>query len=100
MNEKIYILTDLCMWESNKQDKKNSPHAIQVVDIETGQVRYIKSGAKITFVEGEISEPHSQENYNKVSPQMSNNIKKQLPRTKSKAGGRQKNKSLSKNKSV
>ena len=62
---KTFLLTDCCMWEMNKQNNKNAPHAIEVVDMETGQVRYIKSGSKIRFAEGDITDSHSQEDYNK-----------------------------------
>lgn len=64
--ENIFILTDGCMWEKNKQEGTSFPHAIEVVDAETGQVRYIKSGSRIKFVEGEITEGRSQEAYNKI----------------------------------
>ena len=60
----IVLLTDGCMWEMNKQNGTSHPHAIEVVDIETGQVRYIKSGSKITFVEGEITDSRDQASYN------------------------------------
>lgn len=63
-DKKIFILTDSCMWEANKKKGTRSPHAIEVVDAETGQVRYIKSGAKIAFLEGEITAPFSQDQYN------------------------------------
>lgn len=63
--KKIFILTDSCMWEANKQAGKSAPHAIEVVDIGTGQIRYIKSGSQIKFISGEISEKFSQEEYNK-----------------------------------
>jgi len=63
--EKTFILTDACMYEANKKAGTAHPHAIQVVDIETGSVRYIKSGSKIKFVAGEITVSHSQEDYNK-----------------------------------
>lgn len=62
--EKIFILTDLCMWEKNKQEGKADPHGIMVVDQETGQTRYILGGSKIKFVEGDISDIASQEEYN------------------------------------
>jgi len=65
-NEEIFIVTDGCMWEQNKKNSTYYPHAIEVVNQETGQVRYIRSGSKITFVEGEISEGRSQEVYNKA----------------------------------
>lgn len=59
-----FILTDGCMWEMNKQNGSSYPHAIEVVDAATGAVRYIKSGSRIKFVGGEISEGRSQEQYN------------------------------------
>jgi len=62
---KTFLLTDGCMWEMNKQNGTSAPHAIEVVDVETGQVRYIKSGSKIMFVEGEITESRDQKAYNK-----------------------------------
>jgi len=101
MNEKVFIVTDLCMWESNKQNKTNYPHAIQVVDMETGQVRFIKSGSKIRFIEGQITESHSQETYNTLTIQkMSTNSKKQLQRVQSERGSKKQNKQLSKDKSL
>ena len=64
----VFILTDSCGWEMNRQSKsKRSTHIIEVVDIETGQVRWIKSGAKIALIEGDITDPHSQEEYNTQS---------------------------------
>ncbi len=63
-HEKVYILTDGCMWEINKQMGTEHPHSVEVVDPETGAVRYIKSGSKITFVEGEISDIRTQGLYN------------------------------------
>ena len=62
-----FIITDGCMWEANKKNGTASPHAIEVVDSETGAVRYIKSGSRISFVSGEITENRSQEFYNKQS---------------------------------
>lgn len=67
MEKKTFIVTDGCMWEKNKQDNTSFPHSIEVVDSETGQVRYIKSGSKISFIEGEITENRNQETYNKVT---------------------------------
>ena len=66
-NEKVFILTDGCMWEKNKVDGTSFPHAIEVVDEETGQVRYIKSGSKIQLVDGEITVARNQEDYNKIT---------------------------------
>jgi hypothetical protein len=63
-DEKIYLLTDGCLWEINKQMGNEHPHATEVVDLETGAVRYIKSGSKIRFVEGEISDIRTQKLYN------------------------------------
>lgn len=62
---RLFLLTDGCMWEKNKKDSTAHPHAIEVVDTETGAVRYIKSGSKISFVEGEITATRDQEIYNK-----------------------------------
>lgn len=64
-NEEIYLLTDGCIWEINRQTGNEHPHAVEVVDIQTGAIRYIKSGSKIKFVEGEISDIRTQELYNK-----------------------------------
>jgi hypothetical protein len=62
--EKVFILTDLCMWEKNKQEGKSDTHAVIVIDEETGQNRMILGGSKIRFVEGNISSPQTQEDYN------------------------------------
>ncbi len=61
-----FILTDGCMWERNRKDKTSFPHSIEVVDVETGQVRYIKGGSRIKFIEGEITDIRTQEGYNKT----------------------------------
>lgn len=66
-NGETFILTDLCMWEKNKQEGKNDTHAIIVIDEKTGQNRMIKGGSRIRFVDGEITEPLKQEDYN-LSP--------------------------------
>jgi hypothetical protein len=63
--EREFILTDGCMWEANRKGGTFHPHAIEVVDTETGQVRYIESGARIKFVEGSISQGRDQQSYNK-----------------------------------
>ena len=65
MKDRIFIITDNCFWEKNKKDKTFHPHAIEVVDIETGQVRFIESGAKIKFIEGNMTDSRDQETYNK-----------------------------------
>lgn len=59
-----FILTDGCMWEKNKKDGTAHPHAIEVIDAKTGQVRYIKSGSHIKFVAGEITDTRDQVQYN------------------------------------
>lgn len=63
--DNIFIVTDSCMWEANRQNGTRSAHTIEVVDVETGQVRFIKSGSRIKFVEGEISDAHDQDEYNR-----------------------------------
>jgi hypothetical protein len=35
------------------------------VDPKTGQIRYIKSGSRIAFLEGQITKTRSQADYNK-----------------------------------
>lgn len=61
---KIYVLTDGCMWEINKQTGNEHPHAVEIMDLETGAVRYIKSGSRIAFIEGQISDYRTQKSYN------------------------------------
>jgi hypothetical protein len=63
-DENIYLLTDGCAWEINKQMGNEHPHAVEVVDLKTGAVRYIKSGSKIKFIEGFISDIRTQKSYN------------------------------------
>lgn len=65
--EQTFLLTDACLWEMNKNAKRYHPHAIEVVDTETGQVRYIQSGATIKLVDGTISDARDQEAYNKYT---------------------------------
>ena len=86
-HEEIYIVTDGCMWEQNKQNETYYPHAIEVLNIKTGQIRYIKSGSRITFIEGEITESRSQDFYNKTTSEMSDNNENLVQRTDSKTGG-------------
>lgn len=64
ITDREFILTDACMWEQNKQQGAFHPHAIEVVDVETGQVRLIESGARIKFVSGKISSGRTQDDYN------------------------------------
>lgn len=67
--EKIYLLTDGCMWEANKRNSKSHAHAMEVVDLETGAVQYITSGSHIKFVKGTITDIRTQEAYNKAMGQ-------------------------------
>ena len=69
-NEKTYLLTDGCLWEINKQTGNEHPHSIEVVDLETGAVRYIKSGSRIAFLEGEITDIRTQKCYNEGTKKM------------------------------
>lgn len=62
-NEKIYLLTDGCMWQINEETGNEHPHAVEVVDLETGAVRYIRSGSRIRFVEGDITDIRTQKTY-------------------------------------
>jgi hypothetical protein len=63
---RTFIVTDACQWEANKEGGAYHPHAIEVVDVETGQVRMIASGAKIKFVEGGITSSRTQDEYNQM----------------------------------
>lgn len=59
-----YILTDACMWERNKLEGTRAPHCIEVVNEATGQTHYMKTGTRIKFVSGEMTEALSQDQYN------------------------------------
>lgn len=54
--EKEYIITDECYWEMNPPknynpyDKTRKPHAVSLVDPETGTVVRLKSGSIIKVV--------------------------------------------------
>ena len=65
LNKRIFILTDACVWEMNKKAGVYHPHSIEVIDSETGQVRYIDSGSRIKFIEGKITDGRTQGEYNK-----------------------------------
>ena len=65
VTEKIFLITDGCVWEKNKKDGTSFPHSIEVVDVENGQVRYIRGGSRVMFVDGAITPGRSQEVYNK-----------------------------------
>lgn len=64
---KTFILTDSCMWEANKKKGERQEHAVEVVDSRTGKVRFIKSGSRIRFVGGNITQEHTQDEYNKLT---------------------------------
>ena len=72
MGNKKFILTDGCMWEANKQSSTTKPHAVEVVDMETGEVRYIRSGSIVRFESGEISKTRTQECYDKKREKKTN----------------------------
>lgn len=61
---RVYMLTDGCMWEKNYQEGTRHPHSVEVADAATGQMRYIRSGAKIVLIEGDVTELRTQEGYN------------------------------------
>lgn len=48
MKAKKYILTDSCFYFESK--KKRNPHTIEVVDMETGGVKKLRSGSIIRIV--------------------------------------------------
>lgn len=57
IKDKKYLLTDQCFWEANPPenynplDPKRKPHAITLVDIETGSVVMLQSGSIVKVVE-------------------------------------------------
>ncbi len=63
--KRTYIISDLCMWEKNKREGTMADYAICVIDEKTGQHRFVKTGARIKFLSGEISPTLSQKDYNK-----------------------------------
>lgn len=65
--KRTYIVSDLCMWEKNKREGMMSDHCIGVIDEKTGQSRFIKTGARIKFVSGDISPTLNQKDYNRQS---------------------------------
>lgn len=64
--QRILILTDGCFWEKNKLEGTAKCHSIEVCDQETGQIFFIKNGAKIVLVEGQTRGHRTQESYNKT----------------------------------
>lgn len=66
MKDKIFILTDMCMWEKNRQEGGKDEHAIIVVEKETGKTYVIDGGSEIIFVSGKIKGPATQDDYNKM----------------------------------
>lgn len=55
---RTYIVTDSCGYEDgvsedyNPYDARRKPHAIELVDSETGTVVFLKSGSLITITKG------------------------------------------------
>lgn len=64
--EIAFLLTDCCMWEKNKKEGTHYPHSIEVVNMETGTVHYIRSGSIISLLSGQITEARNQDDYNKI----------------------------------
>lgn len=58
--KKRYIVTDQCMWETarlqdyNPLDPRRAPHALTLVDIETGSIAFLKSGSIIKVIESKL----------------------------------------------
>ena len=73
--ESTFMLTDGCMWEKNKKEGTNYPHSVEVVNVQTGQMRYIRSGSIIKFVDGQITANRDQTDYNKETQNEKNNKK-------------------------
>lgn len=47
---KRYIVTDSCFFYEPKKKRGRSPHVIELVDVETGNVKKLKSGSVIKIV--------------------------------------------------
>ena len=90
--DEIYLLTDGCFWEINKQIGNEHPHSMEVVNLKTGAVRYITSGSRIKFVEGEITDIRTQAGYNKIKREMSSDGQDTVQGTASKEKSGQKSK--------
>lgn len=67
VKDKEYIVTDQCGWERltedeqcdyNPYDKSRKPHAIQLVDQDTGTVVELESGSIVKIVMARESEKH------------------------------------------
>lgn len=56
LNGRTFMLTDQCFYQEDNNEKdynpdnRRKPHAISVVDIDTGTIRLIKSGSMIKVV--------------------------------------------------
>ena len=57
--DKEYLVTDQCFWQNlsekerelyNPYDKKREPHAIQLVDIQTGTIVNLPSGSIVKII--------------------------------------------------
>lgn len=57
LKRKRYLLTDQCFWEQhpppdyNPLDPKRTPHAVSIVDVDTGTVVILNSGSIIEVIE-------------------------------------------------
>lgn len=65
--KKEFAITDGCMWEKNLKEGTQHTHAIEVMDVETGQIKYIRGGSIIKFISGNITKARDQEDYNKIN---------------------------------
>lgn len=95
-HEKIYLVTDGCAWEINKATGNEHPHSIEVADLETGAIRYIRSGSRISFIEGEITDIRTQKTYNKAIQKKTNSVSSNRQTMQKRTSGkksRQRNKS-------
>lgn len=57
LQEKRYMLTDQCFWEQNPPkdynplDPKRTPHAVTLVDVDSGSIVILKSGSIIQVID-------------------------------------------------
>jgi len=80
------MVTDGCMWELNNKAGTEHAHAIEVVDVQTGAIRYIRSGSVIKFVDGEITDIRTQKAYNKAQNKALSRNGKGMPERKGRKG--------------
>ena len=55
VQDRLFEVTDVSMWETNKEDGAFYPHAVEVVDTVTGKKRYLEVGSVIKLISGKFT---------------------------------------------